>query len=183
MSDREDYRPGHANAARVEKTEGDTWALILVKSLPHSPERVWRALTDPVELAEWSPFDADRDLGVEGAKVRLTTVGAPSEHVTETTIIRADRPRQLQYQWGGGDVRWDLEPENGGTRLTLWAQINRRFIAMGAAGWHVCLDVLESTLDGDPIGRLVAGDALKSAGWQRLNEEYSKQFGVEAIRW
>ena len=50
---------------------------------------------------------------------------------------------------------------------------------MGAAGWHVCFDVLERLLTGEPIGRIVGTDALKFDGWQRLNAEYAKQFGTE----
>ena len=37
-----------------------------------------------------------------------------------------------------------------GTRLTLWTNIDRRYISMGAAGWHVCLDVLDHLLSGNP---------------------------------
>jgi len=54
---------------------------------------------------------------------------------------------------------------------------------MGAAGWHICLDVLAHALDGDPLGRIVGADALKFGGWQQLNAEYGKQFGVEAPSW
>jgi hypothetical protein len=50
---------------------------------------------------------------------------------------------------------------------------------MGAAGWHICFDVLDRWLAGDPIGRIVAGEAMKF-GWKRLNVEYAKQFGVAA---
>ena len=50
---------------------------------------------------------------------------------------------------------------------------------MGAAGWHVCFDVLERLLAGQPIGRIVGADALNFGGWQRLNAEYAKQFGIE----
>ena len=53
---------------------------------------------------------------------------------------------------------------------------------MGAAGWHICFDVLARFLSGDPVGRIVAGDAMKF-GWPRLNAEYAKQFGIEAPRW
>ena len=76
-------------------------------------------------------------------------------------------------------MRWELEPVGAGTRLTLWHNIDRGFIAMGAAGWHVCLDVMDHLLDGDPIGRIVAGDAMKFSGWQRLHAEYKKQFSIE----
>ena len=178
MKNSEPYAPGPASGARVEK-DGDRWTLILVRDLRHSPQRVWRALTDPTQLREWAPFDADTSLGTAGATVKLTTVGAPGRHVTETTVTRAAAPRLLEYSWGGGDVRWELEALGGGTRLTLWAGIDRRFISMGAAGWHVCIDVLDHLLGGTPIGRIAGPEAMKFGGWQRLNAEYAKQFNVE----
>ena len=182
MTDREGYTPGPASGAQVRK-EGEKWALILVRELRHPPEKVWQALTDPAHLREWSPFDADGNLGTVGATAKLSTVGAPTPHVTETTVMRADAPKVLEYSWGGNDIRWELEGSGGGTRLTLWTSIDRRFISMGAAGWHICFDVMDRYLSGFPIGRIVAGDALKFGGWQRLNAEYAKQFGVQTPGW
>lgn len=179
MTRRSQYAPGPAAGAQVRK-EGENWTLILVRELRHTPEKVWQALTDPAHLREWAPFDADGNLGAVGATVKLTTVGAPTPHVTETKVIRADAPKVLVYNWGGSDMRWELEPFAGGTRLTLWTSIGRRFIAMGAAGWHICLDVLHHYLSGDPIGRIVGPEAMTFDGWQRLNAEYAKQFGVES---
>ena len=112
-----------------------------------------------------------------GAK--LTTVGAPAPHVTETTVTRADAPRVLVYTWGGNDMRWELEAVGGGTRLTLWTRIDRRFISMGAAGWHICFDVLDRLLGGIPIGRIAGVEVMKFDGWQRLHAEYARQFGKE----
>ena len=182
MSDREKYSPGTASGAQVRK-DGERWTLVLVRELGHPPEKVWQALTDPEQLREWAPFDADVNLGRTGTAARLTTVGSPTPHITETIITRADPPLVLEFQWGGNDIRWELEPVAGGTRLTLWSNIDRRFIAMGAAGWHVCFDVLDRLLGGVPIGRIVAGEALKFEGWQRLHAEYAKQFGVETPTW
>ena len=182
MTDRDHYTPGPASGAAVRK-DGEKWTLILVRELRHSPEKVWQALTDPAQLREWAPFESDGNLGKRGTTVKLTTVGAPTPHVTETTVTRADAPKLLEYNWGGQDIRWELEQFGGGTRLTLWHNIDRRFISMGAAGWHICFDVLDHLLSGAPIGRMVAGDAVKFAGWQRLNGEYAKQFGVEAPGW
>jgi uncharacterized protein YndB with AHSA1/START domain len=178
MTVREPYTPGPANMAQVRK-DGEKWTLVLVRELRHSPEKVWRALTDPANLREWAPFDADRSLGTVGTKVKLTTVGAPTPQVSETTVTRADAPRALEYKWGGFDMRWELEAVGGGTRLTLWTNIDRRYMAMGAAGWHICLDVLDRLLAGQPIGRIVGPEAMKFGGWQRLNAEYAKQFDVE----
>ena len=178
MTHREQYTPGPASGAQVRK-DGDKWTLILVRKLRHSPEKVWQALTDPVHLREWAPFDADASLGTVGATVKLTTVSAPTPHVTETQVRRADAPKVLEYGWGGNDMRWELEACGGGTRLTLWHNIDRRFIAMGAAGWHICFDVLDYLLDGTPIGRMVGPAAIKVGGWQRLHAEYVKQFRIE----
>ena len=62
MTAREQYAPGPASGAQVRK-DGENWTLILVRELRHSPEKVWQALTDPAQLREWAPFDADRSLG------------------------------------------------------------------------------------------------------------------------
>lgn len=178
MAHREQYTPGPADVAHVQK-HGEKWALVLVKDLRHSPERVWEALTDPAHLREWAPFDADRNLGTVGTTVKLTTVGAPAPHVTETRVTRADAPKMLEYTWGSNEMRWELEAVGGGTRLTLWTSIDRRFISMGAAGWHIAFDVLDRLLRGDPIGRIVGPAAMKFDGWQRLSAEYAKQFNIE----
>jgi uncharacterized protein YndB with AHSA1/START domain len=182
MNSRERYTPGPAAGAEVRK-DGDTWTLVLVRDLRHPPAKVWTAITEPEHLREWAPFDADRSLGTVGT-VKLSTVGAPAPMVAETRIKRADAPRLLEFSWGAQELRWELEPlAAGGTRLTLWHNIERGFISMGAAGWHICFDVLEHFLANEPIGRLVGADALKFEGWQRLNAEYAKQFGVTPPRW
>jgi uncharacterized protein YndB with AHSA1/START domain len=182
MSSREPYAPGAAAGAEIQK-DGEQWTLVLVRDLRHPPARVWEALTDPDHLREWAPFDADGNLGTAGATVMLTTVGAPTPMVSEATVTRAEAGRALEYNWGGQDIRWALEPlGGGGTRLTLWHNINRKYIAMGAAGWHICLDVLDRALAGQPIGRTVGPDVMKFGGWQRLHVEYAKQFGVEAAQ-
>ena len=178
MTEREQYEPGPASGAQVQK-EGEKWTLILVRELRHAPEKVWLALTDPEHVREWAPFDTDGSLGTAGATVKLTAVAAPTPQVSETTVRRADAPKVLEYNWGGQDIRWELEALGGGTRLTLWHNIDRRYISMGAAGWHICFDVLERLLAGAPVGRIVGPAAMKFGGWQRLNAEYAKQFGVE----
>ena len=186
MIDREQYTPSPAGGAPIQATirkDGEKWTLILVRELRHSPERVWQALTDPAHLHEWAPFDADGSLGTAGATVKLTTVGAPTPRVTEARVTRAEVFRLLEYNWGDFDIRWELEAFGGSTRLTLWTNIGHRFISMGAAGWHICFDVLDHLLSGTPLGRMVGPDAIKFGGWQRLNAEYAKQFGVEPLNW
>jgi len=182
MNDRDKYVPNAASGAEVRK-EREKWTLVLIRDLPHPPTKVWKALTDPEHLREWSPFDSDRNLGTVGP-AKLSTVGTATPHVTESYVKRADAPRALEFSWGGQDIRWELEPLGaGGTRLTLWHDIDRRFISMGAAGWHICFDVLERLLAGQPIGRIVGPETMKLDGWQRLNTEYAKLFGIDAASW
>jgi uncharacterized protein YndB with AHSA1/START domain len=182
MRTHEQYTPGAAAGARIEQ-EGDQWTLVLVRDLHHPPEKVWEAITDPEHLREWAPFDSDSNLGAVGT-ARLTTVGAPTPTVSEAQVTRADRPRSLVYTWGGSDLRWELEPSGrDGTRLTLWHNIERPYISMGAAGWHICIDVLDRALAGHPIGRIVGPEAMQFKGWQRLHGEYAQQFGIAPPKW
>ena len=175
MTEQVQYVPGPASGAQVRKG-GDKWTLILVRQLRHSPEKVWEALTDPAQLREWAPFVVDGSLGAVGA-VNMTWMGRPQP--LETRVTRADAPRLLEY----GDIRWELEAVGSGTRLTLWHSIDRRYISWGAAGWHICFDVLDRFLVGNPIGAITGVNAMKFNGWQRLVAEYAKQFGAETPDW
>jgi hypothetical protein len=180
MIEREQYTPGPASGARVEKERAqdgeEKWTLVLVRELRHSPEKVWQALTDPAQLCEWAPFVTDGNLGRVGT-VNLTWVGNPKP--LETKVTRAEPTKLLEY----GSMRWELEAVGSGTRLTLWHQIDRHFIAWGTAGWHISFDVLDRLLAGEPIGAIAGVDAMKFAGWQRLVAEYAQQFGIEAPHW
>jgi|SRR6266496_2384524 len=175
MTNLEPYTPGPAYGAQVKKDGPDEakWTLILVRELRHPPEKVWQALTDRAQLREWAPFVVDGNMGTVGNTVKLTWVGNPTP--IDTRVTRADAPKVLEY----GDHRWELEPSGSGTRLTLWSNIDRRFISWGAAGWHISFDVLDRLLAGQPIGRIIGADAMKFAGWQRLVAEYAQQFGAE----
>lgn len=171
MANRAEYMPGPAAGARAEK-DGERWKLILVRELRHPPARVWDAITDPEHLREWGPFDADRNLCSEGATVKLTWTG--TARTSEARVTRAEAPTLLEI----GDMRWKLEPVGKGTRLTLWHSIGGRYVTWGAAGWHICFDVLDRMLSGAPIGRIVGKDA-RQFGFERLVEEYSNEFGLE----
>ena len=173
MTDHEQYVPGPASGAEVRK-DGERWTLILVRELRHPAEKVWQALTDPAHLREWAPFEVDGRLDTTGTTVNLTWVG--TANVTEATVTRADAPTVLEFS----DIRWELEPLDDGTRLTLWHSIDRRFVSWGAAGWHICLDVLAHLLSGIAIARIAGAEAMKFEGWQRLKAEYATLFGIDS---
>lgn len=168
-----DYQAGPAGEAAVRK-DGERWTLVFVRELEHSPERVWRALTDPGELAQWAPFDADRDLARPGAAT-LNMAGGPAPEPLPAEVRRADFPRLLEYTWGEDLLRWELEPTRSGTRLTLHHTVgDRGWLSKVAAGWHICLDVADRLMAGAPVGRIVA-DQARAHGWDRLESEYGQR--------
>lgn len=175
---RDDFRPGPpADVTAVQ--DGDRWTLVFVRELHHPPEQVWHALTDPAELRRWAPFDSDRDLGATGTAT-LSTAGA--EEDSPATIHRAEPPHLLEYDWDTDRLRWELERTATGTRLTLRHTMgDRSWLPKVSAGWHICLDVLDLSLSGHDLGRIVGGDA--KAHWEPLNAEYAKRLGVEDTGW
>jgi uncharacterized protein YndB with AHSA1/START domain len=180
MNSHASYQPGPAAGAEVEK-DGDKWTLVVTRALRHPPARVWEAITEPAHLKEWAWYDSDTSLAQTTKPVKLSTVGAPN--ASETMVKRAEAPRLLELNLGPQEIRFELEPNGAGTTLKIWHLIDRRYIAMGAAGWHVSLDMLEKALGGEPMGRLSGPGAMQNPGWQKLHAEYSTLFGVEMPKW
>jgi hypothetical protein len=71
------------------------------------------------------------------------------------------------------NLRWQLEPLGKGTRLTP-GTTSIAVTSRGAPGWHICFDVLDAHLAGEPIGRMVGMQTMKFDGWQRLQKEYAQ---------
>jgi uncharacterized protein YndB with AHSA1/START domain len=158
--------------------DGNRWTLVFVRALAHPPERVWAALTDPEQLRQWAPFDADRDLGQVG-DATLTMVDREIREDLAARVTRAERPSLLEYTWGDDRIRWNLSATETGTRLVLRHTLARRRGApMAAAGWHLCLVVAERLLEGEPIGPIRGRDA-RDHGWDELHDAYAEKLGIE----
>jgi uncharacterized protein YndB with AHSA1/START domain len=91
--------------------------------LHHSPEKVWRALTDPVLLAEWLLPVVDLELQ-PGAAFRFNTQPQPGwDGIVNCRFLEIEAHRKLSYTWVVGDmdtvVTFTLTPTASGTRLSL----------------------------------------------------------------
>jgi uncharacterized protein YndB with AHSA1/START domain len=92
--------------------------------LPHPPELVWHALTDPVLLGQWlMPNDFEPTVGHH---FTFTTQPVPAQGFTgviDCEVLELDPPRRLKITWVSGHldttVEWRLEAEGRGTRLFL----------------------------------------------------------------
>ena len=168
------FDPGPPAGASVA-ADGGQWTLIFVRELPHPPEKVWAALTDPARLDQWAPFEAARDLSRTGPTT-LTMQDGPDRTDLPATVLRADAPTLLEYTWGEDLLRWELTGTDGGTRLTLRHTLAEHDVApMVAAGWHLCVAVLDRLLAGAPVG-VIRGREATAYGWEELRAAYALQF-------
>lgn len=155
--------------------DGDRWTLIFIRDLRQPPAEVWPALTDPARLDRWAPFTADRPLGEPG-ETTLTMIDGDERTALPAVVHRADPPHLLEYTWGSDLLRWELTAVGTGTRLTLRHTLaDRDMDAMVAAGWHLCTDVLQRLLDGEPVTAVRGRDAMDH-GWSELRERYVEIF-------
>lgn len=171
-----DFDPGPLAEVACEAEE-DRWTLVFVRDLRHPPERVWAALTERAQVSQWAPFLADRDLDRTG-DATLTMVGGDTAIEMPASVRRAEPPALLEYAWGDDLLRWELQPIEAGTRLTLRHTLSDYgWVPKVAAGWHLCLVVAERLLDGEPIPP-IRGDDAHNYGWQELNDAYAKELGI-----
>ena len=91
--------------------------------LHHGPEKVWRALTDPVLLAEWLLPVVDLKLD-PGAAFTFKAQPQPGwDGIVNCQVLEIEAERELSYRWVVGDmdtiVTFTLTPTPSGTRLSL----------------------------------------------------------------
>jgi uncharacterized protein YndB with AHSA1/START domain len=108
----------------ADKTEpSQSGSISFEFDLPHSPEKVWRALTDPALLAEWLLPVVEHRLE-PGAAFTFKTQPYPGwDGIVNCRILEMEAPRKLSYTWSvpflDTVVTFTLTPTASGTRLSL----------------------------------------------------------------
>jgi hypothetical protein len=129
----------------------DAATIRLERRYQHSPERVWKAITDPDELQHWFP---------------------PNEPLQ---VTESDPPRLLCGTWYGDALRFELRPDGDGCVLLFSHTFAERAkAARDAAGWDRCFARFDALLAGAPISET---DSL--AAWPETHERYAERFGVD----
>jgi uncharacterized protein YndB with AHSA1/START domain len=125
-------------------------ALRFERRIAHPIEDVWGAVTEPDELADWFPARVTIDELRPGARL---TFAFPGDAIppSDGEITECDPPRLLAFDWGEERLRFELEPVDGRTTLLRFTHVltARDQAARDAAGWHVCLGLLEQRLAGE----------------------------------
>jgi hypothetical protein len=133
----------------VSLDDGPT--LRLERRYEHSVERVWRAITDPEELAHWFPRGED------------------------LRVSESEPPRLLVGSWFGEELRFELRPAGEGCVLLFsHAFDGRERAARDGAGWDRCFARFDALLEGEPMSE---EDSLRA--WPQVHERYAEQFGVD----
>ncbi|WP_439376728.1 SRPBCC family protein [Amycolatopsis lexingtonensis] len=148
--------------------------LRLERRLKHAPERVWRAITDPAELAHWFPAKVDVELR-DGGAIRFTFPGEDTS--TTGQVVTADPPREFTFVWNDDTLRWLISPDGEGSLLEFTHTFGRGDPAIAklaagrnAAGWDVCLDALDA--------RLAGRDFEQPREWHDRMASYVEEFGL-----
>lgn len=121
------------------------------RRLDHSPERVWRAIADPEELAHWFP---------------------PGE---ELQVTESEPARLLAGTWYGDELRFELRPEGDACVLVFTHTFaEREKAARDAAGWDRVFVRFDALLRGEPMSEK---ESLE--GWSEVHERYAADLGVD----
>jgi uncharacterized protein YndB with AHSA1/START domain len=161
-------------------TIDDQPTLSFERRVSHPVERVWRAITEPDELAHWFPSAVEVDLRV-GGKMRFTFEGytlPDGSNSIPGEVTELDPPRRLGFTWGPppheDHLRFELEPAEGESGCTLRLTValgTRDKAARDSAGWHVCLDRLERFVAGEDKAAVTG----VNGEWRELYEEYQRR--------
>jgi uncharacterized protein YndB with AHSA1/START domain len=140
-------------------------AVRLERHLTDPPAVVWHALTEREQLRSWFPTDVIVDGGrwEVGASITFPFPPEVMDLTLTGEVLEVDEPNVLVFTWGDDTLRFELSPDEDGTRLVLVDELPADAAARNAAGWENCLDRL--------AGLEPAADA-----WQTRFEHYAAAF-------
>jgi uncharacterized protein YndB with AHSA1/START domain len=160
--------------ATLHTTDGRN-VLRFERRLRHPVRKVWRAVTDPAEMAHWFPATVDLEPRA-GGRVRFAFPGEEAGS-GDGVVTELDPPRVFAFTWNGEPLRFELRPDGEGTLLIFTHTFEDR--PMGgsfAAGWETCLGALEETLAA-PDGQAPDGPGAPAAYAER-HDAYLAAFGL-----
>ncbi|MFD2466565.1 SRPBCC family protein [Amycolatopsis silviterrae] len=140
--------------AILRTTPGGRPSVKLERTLAHPPEKVWRAVTSPEELAHWFPaaVTLPDDLSPGG---KITFTFTETGDTSEGEIVGYRPPEVFEFTWNSDLIRIEVSADGAGSKLAFTHVFNRGepdIALLGAGrhvtGWVACLDSLEATLDG-----------------------------------
>ena len=144
----------------VDQTpRSQTASLAFELDLPHAPEKVWRALTDPTLIGEWllPVVEAQLELAPGAPFTLKTQPHPPWDGIVDCKILEVETPRKLSYAWVVGKMGLDtvvtftLTPTVAGTRLSIvqsgFQPDQKQSFGGARYGWRLMGDRLAKLLE------------------------------------
>ena len=157
--------------ARLDRS-GSQPQLVFTRILPHAPEKVWNALTEPDRLEAWFP---DRIEGTIEPHGKLRFFADEHDFSFDGEVLEFEPLRLLEIRWGTDILRFELRPTGDGTTLVITDTFDELGkAARDGAGWHECVDFLVIDLAGG-IPEFAPGQR-----WGAVHEQYVRTFGPDA---
>lgn len=131
-------------------TAVDTRSVVVEREVPHPPEKVWRALTQPQLIGEWLMQNEFKPVVGHRFNVRADWGTIDCE------VLAVEPHRALSYSWADHDldsiITWRLTPTGTGTHLRMEQSGFRpdqpRYYGGAKAGWPKIFEMLEQILAG-----------------------------------
>jgi uncharacterized protein YndB with AHSA1/START domain len=136
-------------------TNTATRTLVIEREMPHSPEKIWRALTEGSLIEQWL-MKNDFEPRV-GHKFNFRAAPVPNWNgIIDSRVLVVEPNSRLSYSWGSmgleSVVVWTLTPTEGGTRLRMEQSGFRSeedAAYKGASyGWQMFIGKLEGVVGG-----------------------------------
>jgi uncharacterized protein YndB with AHSA1/START domain len=147
------------------ETVNDRPALRFERRLDFPVERVWRAVSEPAELAQWFPGSVDwkPELGeafeAEGRRGEITEL---------------DPPHLIAWTFGADDFRFELRRDGDGCLLVFTHGFDDRALgAQHAGGWEAYFKRLDVHLGGGYLSEEEAHDVVPA-----MQRRYAESFGL-----
>ena len=130
-----------------------TKSVVVERQLPHPPEKIWRALTQPHLIAEW--LMANDFAPVVDHRFAFRMEAQPNWNgVIDCRVLEVEPQRTLTYSWGAFGletvVTWTLRATAAGTHLRMehagFGRDQAQAFAGATHGWQRYLTNLEQVL-------------------------------------
>jgi uncharacterized protein YndB with AHSA1/START domain len=132
----------------MNDTSTETLSVVVERDLPHPPEKIWRALTQPHLIEEWLMKSDFKPVADHRFSFRADWGSVDCQ------VLVVEPNKTLSYTWGAygleSVVIWTLTPSGTGTHLRMEQsgfRPDQQQAYQGAkGGWPRFFDALEQTL-------------------------------------
>jgi uncharacterized protein YndB with AHSA1/START domain len=170
-----DVQIANEDLGHIEQITGYVKAT-LTRRLDHPAVKVWAMLTESSHIKDWlAPGEIEL---TKGGRAKLNF--GDSGIIIDSEVSECETNQLLEYSWSNSKdeprrpIRWSLEPESSGTKLTLTIKIPEdEVVDRSCAGWEAHLTMLQAAIEGVPI-------KFPFEHFQESRAGYKKLLGIEA---